>query len=93
MSRTLSSADIAGFALIALEDIVPSGHSIRKYSTAQRVLNAIAEIDGRPFDPDTGEFLEGGVPSIGKLQVIDAIEETVLQNGQLIGDFAYFTET
>lgn len=92
MPAEISPGDLAALALRALEDIAPTGHSVRKYSTAQRVLDAIAEIDGRPFDAVTGQFLEGGVVGVGRLQTLDAIEETILVDGQLLNEFAYYYE-
>lgn len=87
--RTLTPAEQAAVGLTVIEDLSPSGTAARRYTTAQRVLDAIAEIDGRPFDPVTGEFIEGRpARSVGKLQAIDRAVEFLLPGGQLAEDFA-----
>jgi hypothetical protein len=87
--RTLNPAEQAAIGLAVIEDLSPAGTAARRYTTAQRILDAIAEIDGRPFDPVTGEFIEGRpARSIGKLQAVDRAAELLLPEGQLAADFA-----
>lgn len=60
---------------------------------SQRVLEAIGEIDGRPFDPITGTFAEGlSTNPRAKLQLLDLAEALALPDGELPPQFAYDSE-
>jgi hypothetical protein len=90
MRRTLTPAQQATVGLMMLEDISSTNTPGRRYSTAQRILDAISEIDARPFDQKTGQFLEGGVVGgRGKLQLLEMVQEMILPGGQLAEEFQY----
>lgn len=60
---------------------------------SQRIIDAIAEIDGRPLDPVTGVFTEGlSVNPRAKLQMLDMVEALALPDGELPPQFAYYSE-
>jgi hypothetical protein len=60
---------------------------------SQRVLDAIAEIDGRPYNPETGTFAEGlSTNPRAKLQMLDMAESLALPDGELPPQFAFYTE-
>ena len=60
---------------------------------SQRVLDAIAEIDGRPYDQETGTFAEGlSTNPRAKLQLLDLAEALALPDGELPPQFAFYTE-
>ena len=60
---------------------------------SQRVLDAIAEIDGRPYDKETGTFAEGlSTNPRAKLQLLDVAEALALPDGELPPQFAFYTE-
>lgn len=60
---------------------------------SQRVLEAIAEIDGRPYNQETGTFAEGlSTNPRAKLQLLDLAEALALPDGELPPEFAFYSE-
>lgn len=60
---------------------------------SQRILEAISEIDGRPYDNTTGTFVEGMTARPrAKLQVLAMAEAIALPDGELPPQLAVYTE-
>jgi len=94
MNNTLTDAQRYSANLRVLEDVMSMSlaHS-PPHPTSQRVLDAIAEIDGRPYDQVTGTFVEGLTSNPrAKLQLLDLAEALVLPDGELPPQVAFYTE-
>lgn len=60
---------------------------------SQRILEAIGEIDGRPYNQTTGTFVDGLATSPrAKLQVLAMAEAVALPDGELPPQLAVFNE-
>jgi len=77
-----------------LEDVLSSSMAYAPpHTVSQRVLDAIAEIDGRPYNQETGTFAGGlSLNPRAKLQVLAMAEALALPDGELPPQFANYSE-
>ena len=60
---------------------------------SERILEAIGEIDGRPYNQTTGTFVDGlATNPRAKLQVLAMAEAVALPDGELPPQLAVFNE-